>query len=270
MLKFEFNHWHNKNPVINRIINSEITGTVLSDALGSEQLRLLTGVIERLKPTFFTDLNDGNGFSLPAMFGQLHKSLPTQLVDNYKQGIGPFCSAADEAAGTTLGQHINNWLADAFSPYNTLPLPDLLPYSFRIVYPGRGGLSIHKDGELLPFIHDSVSHLIETYIQPHTMMSWYFTVLDPAMGGELWVADSDFGHYKKDGPVNMAGPRGDLIVATEMPHTEVKTPTGSLLMFKGGNHWHKVNPPAPGNCNRITMGGFMALSQTGDTIYYWS
>jgi hypothetical protein len=252
------------------ILNDSITGIVIENTLTHEEQILFKNVILELKDKFYNDLNEGNGFSLPCMFGQLYNSRPKELIETYFRQINFFREATNKAANLDFDAWLHNKLQSHFVPFNALPLPDFLPYSFRVVFPKRGGLFIHQDGQLLPYIHEEVSIKIRQHIVPETMMSWYFTLQDPESGGELWVADSKYFDYSKDGQFDMKSPEGKTITAENMDHIKVNTPTGSLLIFKGGSYWHKVIPPADNACDRITLGGFMAQGLDKQTIYYWS
>lgn len=256
--------------LIEGILKEKLTGIVVENSLKNEEIRIFKNCVEQLKERFFHDLNTGNGFSLPGMFGQLHKTQPKHLIESYFENIEPFCSAVNLVCGFNVQQRLTQLLRLYFQPHTAAVLPGFLPYSFRVVYPKKGGLFVHKDGQLLPFIHNEVSEVICRYVQPETMMSWYFTLQDPDEGGELWVADTLYDDYVKEGQFAMVNSQGERIEVDAMQHIKVKPPTGSLLMFKGGSYWHKVVPPADNAENRITFGGFMALGLDEQYVYYWS
>ena len=44
---------------------------------------------------------------------------------------------------------------------------------------------------------------------------------------------------------------------------------GDMILFTGGRIWHRV-APVEGGRERITIGGFLALSQDDRSIYFWS
>lgn len=269
MLRFE-TLTTQKEVDLNSILQDELTGLVYLDVLTPSQIDMFKKAIEHLKSTFSHDLNDGNGFSLPGMFGQLHKTQPIAVVTDYFSLITPFTRALNETTNTDIATWLNSTLQTYFKPYNTECLEGLLPYSFRVVWSKRGGLFLHKDGDLLPYIHETVSEQILKKIVPETMMSWFFTIQSPDKGGELWVADKKYSTYLKEGQFHLKSEHGQVITETEMEHIEVLTPAGSLLLFKGGSYWHKVLPPSMDSIDRITLGGFMAKAKDEEKIYYWS
>lgn len=270
MLKFHRCTLYDQPPVVDDMLAGRLTGAVIEEVLDPETVRRLLALIEPLSVRYRTDLNHGNGFSLPGMFGQLHKHQLMHAVEDYFNNIVPFVEDAEKLFGDGLQSQLEDALSRVLAPYPIQPLATLLPFSFRVVFAGKGGLSLHKDGDLLPIIHDRVEELIRTSIDPETMMSWFFTLQQPEHGGELWVADSIYGSHIKTADTALQSPEGALMDASETIHTSVNTPSGSLLVFRGGNHWHSVRPPEVGCQHRITLGGFMAMSRTRDHIVYWT
>jgi len=271
MLKFENIRWNEHNGAIKKILAGEITGVVILDALPAEECEKVIKAISLLKQRFYNDFNYGNGFSLPVMFGELHKTRPAEMVKAYFSGIDAFYKAFSEHSNSAT-VHLVRSLVDAFVPFHTEALPGFLPFSVRVVFPGKGGLYLHRDGELLPYIHDEVSERLSRLIISDTMMSWFFTLQQPEKGGELWIADSGYTELEKNGPVQLKKPDGTIIEnEDELEHIKVKTPAGSLLLFKGGSYWHKVIAPAESCKPRVTLGGFMAVSRPNENVlFFWS
>jgi hypothetical protein len=110
MLTFKQQNYSSYQPAINAILKDDITGIVVENSINKEILDILKNSLTSLKQQFFTDLNDNNGFSLPGMFGQLHKTQPFAEVDNYFQNIKPFCAAVDIAAGFCVQDWIRQQL----------------------------------------------------------------------------------------------------------------------------------------------------------------
>jgi hypothetical protein len=256
--------------VAHDMLQGNITGAVIEGMLNPTVVAKLLTLLDPLSSRFRTDLNHGNGYSLPGMFGHLHKHQQMHAVEDYFNDIGPFVLESEKLFGDGLQSLLEHALSKVLRPYTVSPFPGLLPFSFRVVFAGKGGLSLHKDGDLLPIIHERVEGLIRTTIDPDTMMSWFFTLQQPEIGGELWVADSSYGRHIKTADTVLQAPDGSSVHASDAVHTKVSTPAGSLLVFRGGNHWHSVVPPLAGCSDRITLGGFMALTRPGDSIVYWT
>lgn len=135
------------------------------------------------------------------------------------------------------------------------------PAQIRFMEPNKGGLIIHKGSQNLhnpPF-----AHLREiTKIYEHLS---YFIVIDkPEEGGELIVYDLPPEESTKDFE--------DLVKSSAFEKCEkryVRPDIGDMVLFHGGPIWHKV-ADIKGNKNRITIGGFVALSKDEQKIFYWS
>lgn len=259
-----------KEGKLNEILASKITGVLVYEAMSDNLCNKIIALIDYLKATFFTDLNYSNGFSLPIMFGQLYQGGPVNDCEKYFKQIPDFLRKVNEELEINLASYLQDSFYKFFSPYFAEPLPAHLPFSIRVLHSGRGGLFMHIDKELLSYIYKEVGEKLKQLIQPDSMMSWFYTIQSPEKGGELWVSDSRYDNCKKEGQFHLKDEMGNLIHEDEMENIKVSTPKGSLIMFKGGNYWHKVIAPVKGYKERITLGGFMALSSDGSKIYYWS
>ena len=232
MLQFDTSLWKEELQVLPSILTNRISGVVLYEALDISINKKFIAGVEELRPHFYNDLNQSNGYSLPGMFGQLHKTQPAEVVQKYFEGIEPFCSKCNEVCGFDVAEFITTIFEGAFQPYAAETLPGFLPYSFRVVFAGKGGLFLHRDRELLAHIYDEPSQRIQHLVQPDTMMSWFFTLQQPQAGGELWVADSRYTELQKAGAVQLKQPDGTIIEdENELQHLLIKTPERSLLMF---------------------------------------
>jgi hypothetical protein len=270
MLKFSQYERSQARRLIDDVLLSNVTGGVVHDALDKGVQGALLTTLSTFSREYVRDMNAGNGYSLPGMFGQLHRSLPEEMVGDYFETITPFCHDADALSGLCVQNLIQTLLGERTETLRPQLLEGFLPYSFRVVLPGRGGLFVHQDEQLLPYVQPQVGERIAQHITPGSMMSWFITLQCPQQGGELWVADNTYSNYAKDGQHHLVSPTGHRIEAGSCPHELVRTPAGSLLIFKGGTYWHKVIPPAMDSCERITLGGFMAMGTDGRTLHFWS
>jgi hypothetical protein len=51
--------------------------------------------------------------------------------------------------------------------------------------------------------------------------------------------------------------------------TPIRLAPGDMILFTGGRIWHRVEP-VEGESERVTIGGFVALAQDGERVYFWS
>lgn len=147
--------------------------------------------------------------------------------------------------------------------------------NFRYLKPHGGGMSIHCGNYFQNRFRLFYSHLTRS-AQVVNQMS-YFIMIQPAeVGGDLQIFDLRWedGQTKTDNLENkeVIMPDGRRIYPDTDPayvKFKISPQPGDLILFQGGNIWHRVTP-IEGNRPRITFGGFIApnLAQTG--FYYWS
>lgn len=270
MLRFKNLHSPDGWAGVGDIVDGAVTGVVIDEVLTGGEIHRLLGIIPGLEGEFRTDLNYGNGFSLPSMFGQVKRHEDMQSLESYLDDISRFPLRAEACFGGRLSQLIEGKLSSCFGPMPLRPIEGLLPFSIRVVFPLRGGLFLHRDGELLPAIHERLEATLRENIIPDTMMSWFLTLQQPERGGELWVADSRYSDHSRESNTSLRSPDGVVMGIDDMESELVSPAAGSLLMFHGGAYWHRVLPPADGCCDRITLGGFMALSTDRREVCYWA
>lgn len=143
------------------------------------------------------------------------------------------------------------------------------PTTFRIMRPGWGGLKAHTGNEFTQLEAESRGMV---WLKPRARMmgclSW-FAVAQPAeVGGELRLADLLW----DDTPDELKGfdqNNRDDSFFDELGQDVVALDAGDLIVFAGGRIWHKVSDVGGGR-DRVTFGGFAALSQDDERFWYWS
>jgi hypothetical protein len=133
------------------------------------------------------------------------------------------------------------------------------------------GIHVGNDFLCLP----QCQHLA-TLVDP-TQLSYFMPLTLSESGGELIVYALEWEdmapHYKlaADGrPVGPSAANGFILGMVERyENMSFRPAPGDLLIFNGGRYYHRVTPIV-GDRPRRTIGGFLARSQPGDGIYYWS
>lgn len=139
--------------------------------------------------------------------------------------------------------------------------------SIRVVASG-GKMDLHCEAETggLP----SMSHLA-SLVDVFAQLSFFVTLAPSESGGELHISALRV----DDAPAKML-PRMDERADEETlrsldPFGElvVRPAAGDLLLFNGGRFFHRV-APIVGSRPRWTVGGFVARSLDGKSLFYWS
>lgn len=93
----------------------------------------------------------------------------------------------------------------------------------------------------------------------------------PEIGGELEVYDFVWNDTPKHivGGMNVVEKKKEREnILLNKKSKKLNLEKGDFLLFDGGRIWHQVRPVL-GPINRITVGGFTALSKNQREVYYW-
>lgn len=142
--------------------------------------------------------------------------------------------------------------------------------TLRVIESNKEGIQQHIGNEFmfsfaqtLPIRRDTVNR---------TQFSFFLLLQKPEIEGELILFDKLWKNtpnniiesgsliYKKEERSNF------LINSNSIP---INLEKGDLLIFDGGRIWHEVRA-VKGNKDRVTVGGFLAISINKDKVYYWS
>lgn len=105
----------------------------------------------------------------------------------------------------------------------------------------------------------------------NSQLSFFFMLQPPDVGGELEVYDLVWNDTPKElvGGMNVIEKkkeRENLLMDKDSKRLALEK--GDLLLFDGGRIWHQVRPVL-GQTNRVTIGGFTALSKNHRKVFYW-
>jgi hypothetical protein len=139
---------------------------------------------------------------------------------------------------------------------------EFLPATIRICYPDKGGIFHHVGNEFILKLPESA--FIKNDIILNNQLSFFFVIQAPESGGELVVYPKKFEDYKNED--NKEFIYSEL---EELPQLVLKPKVGDLIIFQGGNIWHKV-ADVKGRKDRITLGGIISYNFKKDTLFYWS
>lgn len=139
------------------------------------------------------------------------------------------------------------------------------PATIRLAYPNRGGIPVHTGNE---FLHGSAYDYLKEIARLVNGLSYFVVVNKPEGGGELVVYDLPEDQLKKS-ETDREKIRQAKQNLDEVPRNYIDPDVGDMVIFQGGSILHCI-APILGNETRITIGGFLALSQDGKKVYYWS
>ncbi len=143
---------------------------------------------------------------------------------------------------------------------------EYVPATVRFLPPGRGVMHAHTANEFCN-AWGAFSHLREIATMWNSL-SYFVVGQAPDSGGDLVLYDLMWDDTPE--PVlslGMGAERDSLL--EPFGTTPIRLGPGDMILFTGGRIWHRVEP-VEGSRERVTIGGFAALAQDDEAIYFWS
>ncbi len=252
---------------IPRMLHGSLAGILVRGAIepsrAAELVRCLQSDGGSL-PTFRPPVFKGHVFGMPLVSAS--DGLSTYLDDaaRFRAGCTAICSDYPR-----IEQRIGELLS-ALAQKLTVRVPcgpdgrSYLPDTIRVLIEGDR-LPLHYENETL---RSPVMTALRPELDLSTLMSFYMPLAVPPSGGLLrlfWTHCLDGGDtlVESFGGEERARPQFEARgYATVLPAV------GDLLVFDGGRWYHDVTPIVGGQ--RWTLGGFLAATRDGRTVYYWS
>ncbi len=198
--------------------------------------------------------------------------------------VGSQPDRADYYAGTTtITDRIGGWfdrdfvervggIISAFAGGRPAVVPsepdrgDYTPATVRFLPPGRGVMHAHTANEFCN-VWDAYGHLREIAVMWDSL-SYFVVGQAPDGGGTLVVYDLMWDDTPEDVlSLSMSPERDELLERFGTRATDLRA--GDMILFTGGRIWHRVEPVV-GSRERVTIGGFVALSRDDECVYFWS
>ena len=143
---------------------------------------------------------------------------------------------------------------------------DYVPITIRFLPPDGGVMHAHTANEFCN-AWGSYEHLRQI-ARMWNSLSYFVVGQRPDSGGELVLYDLMWDDTPEDvRALPMSEERDGLL--ERFGKTPVDLQVGDMILFTGGRIWHRVEP-VHGERERVTIGGFAALSQDEEQVYFWS
>lgn len=151
------------------------------------------------------------------------------------------------------------------------------PVNFRVMVPNSTNLFLHC-GNQFNKVFTKNYNFLSTQVEVHNHLSYFIVLKKPEIGGELVMYDIDWKEAQKsvwltNTIIKLNGEKVNLDKKTsKIKHQKLDLKVGDLLIFAGGEIWHKVED-VKGKEERITFGGFIGFGnspETTDDLYVWT
>jgi hypothetical protein len=138
-----------------------------------------------------------------------------------------------------------------------------------------GFISVHSGNFFQVKFAKFYEHLMEQ-VNVMNQLSYFVTLSQAEKGGELtlfdlaWDQAQDKKNLTEDDFVDcLDGSKADVRQNGKTKRQFMNPPVGSVLLFAGGEIWHRVEPVL-GKKDRVTIAGFMGFGHDDESVYYWS
>jgi hypothetical protein len=274
-------HPGQEDAIINgvRLLNEEVTGLLIEHFFSEAECQNMVQTLKQISNEEKTVVNDGF-LTLPLSFAQF-----TQLKDSGQMNTEQYVNIATafrQSIVPLFGVDIEQKLKDCFEQlfpnktFNLLWNEDfqnhLVPFNFRELKPGNGELIAHCENLFFKEFPSFFDWLSQHGVR-NNQFSFFITLQNTEVGGELNCFDFLWENVKerlefellKDESGNLIHINGSSVNSSL-----IKPKVGSLLLFNGGNIWHRVEKVI-GQNSRITLGGFVSSSKLNDTeMFMWA
>lgn len=261
-----------RHEYIDDIREDKLVGVVFRNVFSQDEIENILDSIAEIPKYKFMDVPYGKIF--PAPFA---------TINGTPEGIEKYYASQDEynllRKETSIGllqdrvseliENVSN--SDSKSDmHDNLNNKGITRGTIRVYEPGGGGLHFHcghyqQKVKFYECLSDDIK------IRPQ--LSYFVVLQNSEKGGELsiydllwkddmWKDNAENNEYVIDGS-------GKKIYVDDLKKFEIKPGQGDMLVFFGGDIWHRVENIF-GSIPRMTYGGFINFSKDNENVYLWS
>lgn len=276
-LEFEPGHFPS-DAEITSLFNDEITGILMKSFLSNKEADRIIYGFDTIDYKRKVQINEGF-ISYPLTFAQFtQRKLANEItVEEYNKLTLELIQTTKEVFGIDFITRLTTFLEKYSHIKSVSSLYEnssqyLVPYTFRDLFPGRGELIAHCENLFFKEFPDFFNLLKLVDIKDNKL-SYFITLQAAEEGGELCCFDLNWRNVKERLTTQYLsdedGNTIDLENRNEVERYLIKPEKGDLLLFAGGNVWHRVEQ-VKGIKRRITVGGFIAERNEANNYYIWS
>lgn len=263
---------------IQQLLNEEVTGILFKGFLAPSEVQSVKKHLQQIPTEKKTIVNQGF-HSYPMSFAQFTqmKAAGQFSIEDYINTASKVLANQLSEIGIDVTKKLINFLEQMEPFRHVSPIIEpqygkpLVPFNVRELFPGNGELVVHCENLFFDEFPDFFNWLRLMNIKENKF-SYFITIQKPESGGELCCYNLNWKKVKaRVSHTKLLDVEGKTI-DIEDENTErylVLPEEGDLLLFAGGNVWHKVLT-VQGKQSRITIGGFVAETNTPGTYYIWS
>lgn len=265
--------------IMTDLLNEKITGILFKKFLSQNETESLLKGLSNIAQEDKTLVNEGFQ-SYPLSFAQFtqKKKSGEMVTEDYVKEAKLLQNRLLNDFGVDITSKLCYFLQQ-FSEFrkvspilNTEFNSYLIPFNFRELFPGKGELIAHCENLFFNEFPEFFNWLKLMNIKTNKL-SYFITLQEADLGGELCCYDINWSNVKirKTQTILADEFNNELDIDNNenIKRCYIKPEQGDLLLFAGGNVWHRVEK-VQGKKSRITLGGFIAETTTQNHFYIWS
>ena len=246
-----------------QLCKNEFKGMLIEKVFSEAEIEKVIRYLDRkqndLQPTYF-----GAVLGCPVLQPAIDKTVYWQESDIFRSEFSSLFECGLEAKLEEIFSLLSGGRTVALPRES--PSHVYTPATIRFFYPHKGGIGSHTESEYfnaLNFASDPLGQRIDI----ENILNYFITLKKTEKGGEFWLYDllweeTEF-NIKK---AAFMSARREVAIS-KFPKIRLVPELGDMVIFNG-KRWHKVSD-VKGETNRITIGGFIAISKDDSKIVYW-
>lgn len=264
---------------VEEMLDAKEAGFVIENFLSPEELQLAISGLRKVPEEQLTVIHEGMK-TYPTNFSKAASSISSKTVSlkDYHESAIRYRETFTEDFGVDLEKRMQGVISQLWPSLTVDVAPDpdgngsFIPYTFREMTSGNGFLISHC-GKLFYKDHSEFYDRFQSFTRNDHQISYFVVIQAAEEGGELTLYDllwKDVQYRPHAGlVVDLKGNELHLEDPYQVHQNKLDLKPGSLLVFNGGDIWHRVEN-VKGRQSRITLGGFLSLSHNHDKIYLWA
>ncbi len=261
-----------------KLTSGELTGIIIDDFLSLAEAASIKNAYYNTLRSKVTIVDEGF-VSYPQSFAQLTQGLLAKTIEpnEFFNRAQTYKDTFQDVFGVNLLQRLQSVTERLFDGKKLyVPTPEnkkgsFVPFTFRELKPGKGELKVHCENLFFnefPYFFSLLEHIVLRKNE----FSFFVVISSPDEGGELTLYNANWSSVKeRENFTTLKDYNGNTIdiLSPEVQSLKIKPKTGSLLIFSGGDIWHRVEI-VNGAQSRITIGGFISTGVNNDDLFIWS
>lgn len=249
--------------LLNDILDKKKDGLRINNFLNENEIEFVLNNLLKIDKEKMTQVQFGRILG-DSILGAINLSLKEKILSQSEE----FEKKTNEIFGFNIHKRLLN-LFKEISQYNIVKVygeenRKVNFANFRFFHSKGFGLTAHTGNEFLGNENNISTVGLAKTLKIYDGLSFFMYLQVPESGGELVLYNLNW-HDKVEGLEFHGDGKGDDSFIEKYEKVEIQPKAGDLIIFRGGDIWHKVRP-IKGDSERITFGGFISPSLDGKRL----